>query len=42
VSGLVLNRIRVRLSRHFYYPPLVIVALTVIYTEVIATLLFGV
>ena len=29
---------RYRLSRYFYYPPLVFVALTVIYTVVIGTL----
>ena len=28
---------RVRLSRHFFYPPLVFVALAVIYTSVIGT-----
>ena len=29
---------RYRLSRYFYYPPLVFVALTVIYTVILATL----
>ena len=29
---------RARLSRHFFYPPLVFVAMTVIYTIVIGTL----
>jgi hypothetical protein len=28
---------RTRLSRHFFYPPLVFVAMTVIYTVVIGT-----
>ena len=30
---------RTRLSRHFFYPPLVFVAMTVIYTIVIGTFL---
>jgi hypothetical protein len=33
---------RVRLSRHFFYPPLVFLALTVIYTVVIGTFLIPV
>ena len=35
VTASLLNR--VRLSRHFFYPPLVFVALAVIYTVVIGT-----
>lgn len=31
---------RVRLSRYFFYPPLVLVALVVIYTVLIGTFLF--
>lgn len=36
ITASVLNR--ARLSRHFFYPPLVFVAMTVIYTIVIGTL----
>ena len=36
LSGLVLNRYR--LSRFFFYPPLVLLALAVIYTVIIGTL----
>jgi hypothetical protein len=35
LSGLVLNRYR--LSRFFFYPPLVLLALAVIYTVIIGT-----
>jgi hypothetical protein len=35
LSGLLLNRYR--LSRLFFYPPLVLLALTVIYTVIIGT-----
>lgn len=36
VTASLLNR--TRLSRHFFYPPLVFVAMTVIYTVLIGTL----
>jgi hypothetical protein len=36
LSGLVLNRYR--LSRFFFYPPLVLIALSVIYTVIVGTL----
>jgi hypothetical protein len=41
IAALVTARLfnRYRLSRYFYYPPLVFVALTVIYTVVIGTLI---
>jgi len=39
-TALVLNRYR--LSRYFFYPPLVLVSLTVIYTIVIGTFIIGV
>jgi len=32
---------RYRLSRHFFYPPLVSLALMIIYTVLIATIVFG-
>jgi len=37
LSGLLLNRYR--LSRFFFYPPLVLIALSVIYTVMVGTLL---
>ena len=40
VTALVLNHYR--LSRHLFYPPLVLVALVVIYTIVIGTFMVGV
>jgi len=40
VTARLLNRYR--LSRYFFYPPLVLVALTVIYTVLIGTLLIPV
>lgn len=33
---------RYRLSRYFFYPPLVFVALTIIYTVLIGTFIIGV
>jgi len=41
-TTIALNRTRIRLSRHFYYPPLVILALAVIYSVCIGLLFFGV
>ena len=38
-SALLLNRYR--LSRYFFYPPLVLVSLAVIYTIVIGTFIIG-
>lgn len=32
---------RYRLSRYFFYPPLVTLAVTIIYTVLIATVVFG-
>ena len=40
VTAHLLNRYR--LSRYFFYPPLVFIALTVIYTVLIGTLVIGV
>lgn len=40
ITSLLLNRYR--LSRYFFYPPLVFFALTVIYTVLIGTLFIGV
>jgi hypothetical protein len=40
VTARLLNRYR--LSRYFFYPPLVFVALTIIYTVVIGTFVIGV
>lgn len=40
-TALALNRFRFRLSRYFFYPPLVILSLTVIYTAFIAVFFFG-
>ena len=40
VTARLLNRYR--LSRYFFYPPLVFIALTVIYTVLIGTLVIGV
>lgn len=39
LTALVLNRLR--LSRYFFYPPLVLVSLAVIYTIVIGTFVVG-
>jgi hypothetical protein len=39
VTGRLLNRYR--LSRYFFYPPLVILSLTVIYTILIGTFVIG-
>jgi hypothetical protein len=39
VSSRLLNRYR--LSRHFFYPPLVLLALMAIYTVLIGTLIIG-
>ena len=39
VTALVLNRLR--LSRYFFYPPLVLFSLVVIYTIVIGSLVIG-
>jgi len=39
-TALVLNRYR--LSRYFFYPPLVLLSLTVIYTIVIGTFIIGI
>jgi hypothetical protein len=39
VTAFVLNRFR--LSRYFFYPPLVLLALAVIYTIVIGTFIIG-
>lgn len=33
---------RVRLSKYFFYPPLVLLALTVVYTILIGTLVIGI
>ena len=41
MTALVLNRTRIRLARHFYYPPLVILGLAVIHTAVIGAFAFG-
>lgn len=40
LTGLLLNHYR--LSRYFFYPPLVMLALTVIYTVLIGTFVIGV
>ena len=42
VTALLLNRWRFRLARRFFYPPLVILSLVVIYTGFIGVLFFGV
>ena len=40
VTAIFLNRYR--LSRYFFYPPMVLIALTVIYTILIGTFIIGV
>jgi hypothetical protein len=40
ITALLLNRFR--LSKYFFYPPLVFLALTIIYTVLIGTLIIGV
>jgi hypothetical protein len=40
VTARILNRFR--LSRYFFYPPLVFLALTVLYTTVIGTFIIGI
>jgi hypothetical protein len=40
VTAILLNRYR--LSRYFFYPPMVLIALTVIYTILIGTFIIGV
>lgn len=40
VTAKLLNR--VRLSKYFFYPPLVLLALTVVYTILIGTLVIGI
>ena len=39
LSGHLLNRYR--LSRHFFYPPLVMLAMTTLYTVLIGTFIIG-
>ena len=41
ITALALNRYRFRLARYFFYPPLVILSLTVIYTACIGMFFFG-
>ena len=44
IAAVIIARLlnRYRLSRYFFYPPLVFLALTVIYTVLIGTLMIGV